>query len=103
MTNMEFDQDTLRARFCHALSEMYKTEVPLYGDLIDLVWEADATALKASNDQKSPCKDHAFDLDSVLPSRNRVETRRNPPRNSPRAINHPPHVRHYGHVSRGIL
>jgi len=42
---MFFDQDTLRARFCHAHSEMYKTEVPLYGDLVDLVYETDSTAL----------------------------------------------------------
>ncbi|ODM19770.1 hypothetical protein SI65_04756 [Aspergillus cristatus] len=71
---MSFNQDTLRARFCHALSEMYKTEVPLYGKLVDLVYEADATALKT---QKAHCKDNYnhnhIDPDSILPSRNRVE------------------------------
>lgn len=71
---MSFDQDTLRARFCHALSEMYRTEVPLYGDLVDLVYEADATALKS---QKTRCKDNHnhidLDPDTILPSRNRVE------------------------------
>ncbi|RHZ65328.1 VOC family protein [Aspergillus thermomutatus] len=45
---MTWDQDSLRARFCHALSEMYKAEVPLYGDLVDLVWKADAAALQTS-------------------------------------------------------
>lgn len=70
---MPFDQNILRARFCYALSEMYKTEVPLYGDLVDLVYEADTTALKA---QKSYCKDtcnQPIDPDTILPSRNRVE------------------------------
>lgn len=73
-SEMSFDQGTLRARFCHALSKMYKTEVPLYGDLVDLVYEADATALKA---QKTHCKDNHnhinLDPDTILPSRNRVE------------------------------
>lgn len=75
---MSFDQDTLRARFCHALSEMYKIEVPLYGDLVDLVYKADTIALKI---QKTKCKDNHnhnhnhidSDPDSILPSRNRVE------------------------------
>ncbi|WWD18851.1 hypothetical protein CI109_103306 [Kwoniella shandongensis] len=31
--------DDLRAQFCSALSEMYRTEVPLYGDLVSLVDE----------------------------------------------------------------
>ncbi len=31
------DPDTLRARFSEALSEMYRKEVPLYGDLLALV------------------------------------------------------------------
>ncbi|MEQ8447627.1 MAG: VOC family protein [Pelagibacterium sp.] len=30
----------IRARFCRAMSDMYKDEVPLYGDLMDLVHDA---------------------------------------------------------------
>lgn len=65
-----FDQNDLRARFCHALSEMYKSEVPLYGDLIDVVWKADADAIRTSQgiDGKQ-----TIDPDDVLPSRHRVE------------------------------
>jgi len=64
-----WDQNGLRARFCHALSEMYKTEVPLYGDLIDVVWEADAKALHNSQDAGA----NIINPDDVLPSRHRVE------------------------------
>jgi len=31
--------DVIRGRFCAALSAMYRTEVPLYGDLVELVNE----------------------------------------------------------------
>jgi len=34
---MFVSKNELRARFCSALSHMYRTEVPLYGDLIELV------------------------------------------------------------------
>lgn len=34
--------DELRARFCTALSAMYRTEVPLYGDLVELVDDVNA-------------------------------------------------------------
>ncbi|OOG00146.1 hypothetical protein ASPCADRAFT_161705 [Aspergillus carbonarius ITEM 5010] len=67
---MEWGQDTLRAGFCHALSEMYKSEVPLYGDLVDLVWKADAEAINTSRKLGGANK---IDPDEVLPSRNRVE------------------------------
>lgn len=67
---MDWNSDTLRARFCHALSEMYKSEVPLYGDLTDIVWEADAQAVRPS--QETGGQDIA-DPDDILPSRNRVE------------------------------
>ncbi|KKK17715.1 hypothetical protein P175DRAFT_0504868 [Aspergillus ochraceoroseus IBT 24754] len=67
---MEYGQDTLRARFCHALSEMYKSEVPLYGDLVDLVWKADAEAVRASQAHSGP---NVINPDDVLPSRHRVE------------------------------
>ncbi|ORY29000.1 hypothetical protein BCR39DRAFT_183887 [Naematelia encephala] len=33
------DPDELRAEFCSALSKMYRSEVPLYGDLVELVDE----------------------------------------------------------------
>ncbi|KAJ5917842.1 hypothetical protein N7454_010217 [Penicillium verhagenii] len=65
-----WDQNALRARFCHALSEMYKSEVPLYGDLVDVVWEADAKAIQAS--QKLEGK-QIINPDDILPSRHRVE------------------------------
>lgn len=35
-------KDELRARFCAALSAMYRSEVPLYGDLIELVDDVNA-------------------------------------------------------------
>lgn len=66
---MEWNPDTLRARFCHALSEMYKSEVPLYGDLTDLVWKADAEAVRANQG----AGERDVDPDDILPSRNRVE------------------------------
>lgn len=65
-----WNQNELRARFCHALSEMYKSEVPLYGDLVDVVWEADAKVLQAS---QKPGETHLIDPDDILPSRHRVE------------------------------
>ncbi|KAJ5998564.1 hypothetical protein N7451_006374 [Penicillium sp. IBT 35674x] len=64
-----WDQNALRARFCHALSEMYKSEVPLYGDLIDVVWEADAKAIQSSQGLEGK----VIDPDDILPSRHRVE------------------------------
>lgn len=36
--------DELRARFCSALSAMYRAEVPLYGDLVELVDEINAAS-----------------------------------------------------------
>lgn len=65
-----WDQDDIRAQFCHALSEMYKSEVPLYGDLIDVVWEADAKAVQNSQQSGAP---QVIDPDDILPSRHRVE------------------------------
>lgn len=67
---MEWNPDALRAQFCHALSEMYKSEVPLYGDLTDIVWEADAQAVRASSEDGGQ---DIVNPDDVLPSRNRVE------------------------------
>ncbi|GIK01259.1 hypothetical protein Aspvir_005291 [Aspergillus viridinutans] len=68
---MTLDQDNIRARFCHALSEMYKAEVPLYGDLVDLVWQADAEALQSSQQQQ--LSNTTINPDEILPARNRVE------------------------------
>ncbi|KAF7594509.1 hypothetical protein BBP40_009142 [Aspergillus hancockii] len=67
---MGWDQGNLRAKICHALSEMYKNEVPLYGDLVDLVWKADAETINATQKQESPS---VINPDDILPSRNRVE------------------------------
>ncbi|KAK4869905.1 hypothetical protein LT330_005629 [Penicillium expansum] len=67
---MAFDQDNLRSRFCHALSEMYKSEVPLYGDLIDVVWEADAKTVQNSQNIEG---DRVINPDDILPARHRVE------------------------------
>lgn len=69
---MTQDQDNLRARFCHALSEMYKAEVALYGDLVDLVWQADAEALQTSQRQHGNTTP-IINPDDILPARNRVE------------------------------
>ncbi|KAJ5965370.1 hypothetical protein N7481_012084 [Penicillium waksmanii] len=66
----DWNQNDLRARFCHALSEMYKTEVPLYGDLIDVVLEADTKALQASTKSGEAVP---INPDDVLPLRHRVE------------------------------
>jgi uncharacterized glyoxalase superfamily metalloenzyme YdcJ len=67
---MVWDQDDVRSRFCHELSEMYKSEVPLYGDLIDIVWKADA---KAVQDSQKMGASQIINPDDILPSRHRVE------------------------------
>lgn len=67
---MAFDENTLRSRFCHALSEMYKSEVPLYGDLIDVVWDADAKTVQNSQNIEGDC---SINPDDILPARHRVE------------------------------
>lgn len=43
MSSPFISKDELRARFCSALSAMYRSEVPLYGDLIELVDDVNAT------------------------------------------------------------
>ncbi|WVQ73433.1 hypothetical protein IAR50_003005 [Cryptococcus sp. DSM 104548] len=40
--------DDLRAAFCTALSDMYRSEVPLYGDLVELVDEVNSKVTTAS-------------------------------------------------------
>jgi uncharacterized glyoxalase superfamily metalloenzyme YdcJ len=67
---MTWDQNILRSHFCNALSEMYWSEVPLYGSLIDVVREADA---KTVQDSQKLGGLQAVDPDDVLPSRHRVE------------------------------
>ncbi|WVQ84274.1 hypothetical protein IAT38_006426 [Cryptococcus sp. DSM 104549] len=42
------DPDDLRASFCTALSNMYRDEVPLYGDLVSLVDEVNSEVTTAS-------------------------------------------------------
>ncbi|VBB73809.1 Putative protein of unknown function [Podospora comata] len=42
-----WDPDHLRTRFVQALSEMYRTEVPLYGKLVDVVNQVDTTTLQS--------------------------------------------------------
>ncbi|MCM2651266.1 2-oxoadipate dioxygenase/decarboxylase family protein, partial [Serratia marcescens] len=40
MTAQQFvSPNEIRARFSHAMSDMYQKEVPLYGDLLELVAE----------------------------------------------------------------
>lgn len=38
----------IRARFCRAMSEMYKAEVPLYGNLVDLVRDVNTHVMAAN-------------------------------------------------------
>ncbi|KAJ3539316.1 hypothetical protein NM208_g5537 [Fusarium decemcellulare] len=40
------DKDTLRTKFAKAMSVMYRTEVPLYGDLIDIVRDVNTSTLQ---------------------------------------------------------
>lgn len=40
----------IRARFCRAMSAMYRAEVPAYGDLVDLVVDVNAATLAADPD-----------------------------------------------------
>ena len=42
------DPSQIRAQFSSAMSAMYRTEVPLYGDLLDLVADTNARALASS-------------------------------------------------------
>lgn len=39
--NGQWDRDALRTRFCMEMSEMYRQEVPLYGDLLSIVAAVD--------------------------------------------------------------
>ncbi|KAJ5779261.1 hypothetical protein N7457_006981 [Penicillium paradoxum] len=46
-SKLGWDADELRTRFTQGLSDMYRAEVPLYGDLIRIVREVDSTVLKS--------------------------------------------------------
>lgn len=49
LTQSKFvDSNELRADFCTALSDMYRQEVPLYGDLVSLVDEVNSKVTTAS-------------------------------------------------------
>lgn len=49
LTQSKFvDPNELRAAFCTALSDMYRQEVPLYGDLVSLVDEVNSKVTTAS-------------------------------------------------------
>ncbi|KAK4228038.1 hypothetical protein QBC38DRAFT_167487 [Podospora fimiseda] len=47
------DADTLRTRFVQRLSDMYRDEVPLYGDLVDIVASVDASVLASKSQTPS--------------------------------------------------
>lgn len=50
MASIQFHHsDKIRSDFSNALSAMYKAEVPLYGDLLDLVGEINESERRASN------------------------------------------------------
>ncbi|KAK3897731.1 hypothetical protein C8A05DRAFT_38690 [Staphylotrichum tortipilum] len=48
-----WDPDHLRTRFVSALSAMYRAEVPLYGSLVDIVRDVDASVLAARGSSSS--------------------------------------------------
>ena len=52
---------------------MYKSEAPLYGDLVNIVWEADATVVRKKQEAGGNRQHNDIDPDEILPSRNRVE------------------------------
>lgn len=43
----------IRARFCRSMSDMYKAEVPLYGDLTDLVRDVNAEVMEKNPELKA--------------------------------------------------
>lgn len=48
------DKDALRTQFAAAMSGMYRSEVPLYGDLIDIVREINEAMLGGANTKAQP-------------------------------------------------
>ncbi|PCD42918.1 hypothetical protein AU210_005442 [Fusarium oxysporum f. sp. radicis-cucumerinum] len=55
-----WDVDVLRTKFSLALSEMYRQEVPLYGDLIQIVRDVDTAVLRAEGQRPEdlPLRNH---------------------------------------------
>ncbi|KAF5266844.1 hypothetical protein FOXYS1_2308 [Fusarium oxysporum] len=55
-----WDVDVLRTKFSLALSEMYRQEVPLYGDLIKIVRDVDTAVLRAEGQKPEdlPLRNH---------------------------------------------
>ncbi|KAM5366288.1 hypothetical protein ACJA88_012044 [Fusarium oxysporum] len=55
-----WDVDVLRTKFSLALSEMYRQEVPLYGDLIQIVRDVDTAVLRAEGQRLEdlPLRNH---------------------------------------------
>ncbi|OGM49687.1 hypothetical protein ABOM_001804 [Aspergillus bombycis] len=51
---MYVDSDVLRTRFATAMSTMYRTEVPLYGDLIEIVRDVNMRVLRGINENGQP-------------------------------------------------
>lgn len=68
-----WNPDSARARFCSALSEMYKQEVPLYGDLIDIVDHVDNNVFRARSIRSQGTGPSTKDTSHKLPPRHRVE------------------------------
>lgn len=68
-----WDCDALRARFCLALSDMYKQEVPLYADLIKIVNEVDDSVVRARSAVHNGASSSLGDTPYELPPRHRVE------------------------------
>ncbi|KAJ9215983.1 hypothetical protein DTO166G4_2527 [Paecilomyces variotii] len=68
-----WDRDALRARFCLALSDMYKQEVPLYADLIEIVNEVDDNVVSDRLAHLNGASSSLAEAPYELPPRHRVE------------------------------
>lgn len=64
MKNTFINSDDIRHDFSIAMSEMYQKEVPLYGDLIDLVGEVNAEVLSQQPDIKQQLE-HTGEIDRL--------------------------------------
>ncbi|KAH7116553.1 hypothetical protein B0J13DRAFT_613411 [Dactylonectria estremocensis] len=53
MSTTSWNADELRMRFCLAMSDMYRNEVPLYGDLVRIVNQVDESVLSAQGKKPS--------------------------------------------------
>lgn len=68
-----WDPDSLRTKFSLALSDMYKLEVPLYADLIDIVNEVDDKVIHARSTLPADSSKTVEGYVHELPSRHRLE------------------------------